>query len=404
MEFRPILLSLKHNKFLSFLISAQVMLTLTVLSLATTTTRNTLSEWNMPSGLTQHDIISVRSEFFDPEIILGNAIADDLKRLKSLPGVLAVTPNQEIPFDAGGPSKVYLTPGVEAEGFDTNFFDMDENGPKVLDLQLISGRFYRANEVLRGDSQDISGSVSVVMISQDMAQEMFGQDSALGKTLYLAEGADPAQIIGVYSNFMNGESLNGRGKSYHSVLRPAVIWSEGAQPNYLIRVGSGLATGLFADIADSLYQSQGRYIHGIETLTRTQKRMYDGRGSQGAILLVISIILVLIAGFGTAGLVSFLITQRQKQIGIRRALGATKWGVMRYFLLENSILTWFGIVLGVILTVIQAYFMTQNSDRSVLDFGIVLYCALFIWLINIIAVWLPARRAAQVSPAIVTRS
>ena len=402
MEIRPILLSMKHNKFLSMVISLQVMLTVTVLALAVSITNQTLSQWNMPSGLDHDNIVSVRTQFFDPTVNLEQAIINDVNRIKKIPGVLSVTPNKEIPFDAGRPSRVYLDSGEEAEGHNTNFFDMDENGPTVLGLKLIAGRFYQANEVIRGQASDVN-SPSVVMISEDMANELFGQESALGKTLYLSKGNNPAQIIGVYSNFMNGERLNGRGKSYHSVLRPTVNWAHNANPNYLISVEKGAGPRLFDPIQEALYQIPGRYIYGIERLTRTQKRMYDGRGSQGAILLVVSIVLVLIASFGIAGLVSFLITQRRQQIGIRRALGGTKWSVVRYFIVENSILTLAGLAGGLGLTMTFAYIMAQNIGDSFLQFDVLLGCLVFVWIINICAVWLPARRAAQISPAIVTR-
>lgn len=403
MEIRPILLSMKRNKFLSFVISLQVMLTLTVLSISVSITSATLSQWNMPSGLDHHNIVSVRSQFFDPSVNLENAIIDDINRIKQIPGVINVTPNKEIPFDAGRPSRVYLTADENAAGHHTNFFDMDTNGPKTLNLTLISGRFYRENEVLRGHNDTLTNAVSVVMISEDMAKELFGDKSPLGQTLYLAKGANPAQIIGVYSNFMNGERLNGRGKSYHSVIRPQVTWSHGDNPNYLISVENGMGPSLFDPIQAALYQTQGRYIYGVELLKRTQKRMYDGRGSRGAILLVVSLVLVLIAGFGIAGLVSFLITQRRKQIGIRRALGGTKWSVVRYFIVENSLLTLFGILGGTALTLTFAFIMAQESGQSFLALNQVLYCSLFIWAVNTLAVWLPARRAASVSPAIVTR-
>jgi len=402
MEIRPILLSMKRNKFLSMVISLQVMMTLTVLSIAVSITAATLSQWNMPSGIDHDNIISVRTQFFDPQVNLENAIVDDINRLKKIAGVINVAPNKEIPFDAGRPSRVYLEADEEAAGHHTNFFEMDTNGPKVLGLTLVAGRFYRENEVLRSHDDDKT-SVSVVMLSEDMAKELFGEKSPIGQTLYLSKSSEPAQIIGVYSNFMNGESLNGRGKSYHSVIKPQVTWSSGNNPNYLISVDEGTGPSSFNAIKAALYKTPGRYIYGVELLKRTQKRMYDGRGSSGAILLVVSLILVLIAGFGMAGLVSFLITQRQKQIGIRRALGGTKWSVVRYFILENSILTVFGILAGLALTFTMALIMAQESGQSFLQMDLVLYCSLFIWAVNTFAVWLPARRAARVSPAIVTR-
>ena len=148
----------------------------------------------------------------------------------------------------------------------------------------------------------------------------------------------------------------------------------------------------------------GRYLYVIERLSRTQKRMYDGRGSNAATFLVISLILVLITGLGTAGLVSFLVNQRRKQIGIRRALGATRLDIMKYFLLENSILTWAGLILGSILTLVITYVLTDNAGENILQMKYLFIVAFGLWMVNLASVYFPARRAAKIEPAIVTRS
>ena len=132
--------------------------------------------------------------------------------------------------------------------------------------------------------------------------------------------------------------------------------------------------------------------------------MYDGRGSNAATFLAVSLILVLITGFGTAGLVSFLVNQRKKQIGIRRALGATRLDITRYFLLENSILTWTGLILGGVLTLVITYVLTDNAGENILQTKYLLIVAFALWMVNLTSVYLPARRAAKIDPAIVTRS
>jgi putative ABC transport system permease protein len=165
-----------------------------------------------------------------------------------------------------------------------------------------------------------------------------------------------------------------------------------------------MATGLFDDFTNVIYNTKGRYLYSVERLTRTQKRMYDGRGSNAATMMAVSLVLVLITGLGMAGLVSFLVNQRQKQIGIRRAMGATRFDVIRYFLLENSILTWTGLILGAALTLVITYVLTENAGQNVLQIKYLVIVALALWLVNLASVYVPARRAARIDPAIVTRS
>ncbi|WP_299082306.1 FtsX-like permease family protein [uncultured Paraglaciecola sp.] len=404
MEFRPIFLSIKHNKAIALLVIIQVAITLTVLSGSLLMTTSTLKEWNLPSGIPQNDIISAVPQFYDPDIDVRQTLVDDLQRIKATPGVINATPITQRPFDAQGTQKVYLQATEEAQEYDTNIFTGDANFHDVLGLTLIEGRFFREDDIIVGNREQLSANPSIVMVSEDMAKVLFPEGDALGQTIWLTKGGSPAEIIGIYSNFMNGERLNAIGKSYHTVLQPLVTWQTRDDPNYLVRVEPGLATGLLETIRNQLYKTKGRYVNQVERLTRTQKRMYDGRGSQAILLLVISFVLLLITAFGMAGLVSFLVTQRQKQIGTRRALGATKWDVVRYFMLENGILSGLGIMIGLALSLLFTFVLTEESGVNILDMSYIFATAFFILLINQLAVFIPAKRAASVAPAIVTRA
>jgi putative ABC transport system permease protein len=404
MEFRPIFLSIKHNKAIALLVIIQVAITLTVLSGSLLMTTATLKEWNLPSGIPHDNIISAVPQFYDLDVDVRQSVVDDLARIKALPEVINASPITQRPFDARGRQKVYLEATEEAQEYDTNIFTGDANLPEVLQLSLIEGRFFREDEVVTGSDQERSSSPPIVMISEDMAKVLFPNNDALGKTIWLEKGGSPAQIIGVYSNFMNGEELNYYGQSYRTIIQPLVTWQNRQDPNYLIRVKQGTALGLLESIRNQLYKTDGRYVNQVEVLTRTQKRMYDGRGSHAIMMLVISFILLLITAFGMAGLVSFLVTQRQKQIGTRRALGATKWDVVRYFMLENGILTTIGIVIGLVLSILFTFVLTEDSGINILDMSYIFGTAFFIILINQLAVYLPAKKAANVAPAIVTRT
>lgn len=404
MEFRPIFLSIKHNKAIALLVIIQVAITLTVLSGSLLMTTSTLKEWNLPSGIPHENIISAEPQFYDVEVDVRQSIVDDLARIKAIPGVINASPATQRPFSARGVQKVYLEPTEEAKEFDTNIFTGDVNLHQVFELSLIEGRFFREDEIITGAENELSSPPPIVMISENMAKVLFPEGNALGKTIWLEKGSSPVEIIGIYSNFMNGEQLNYFGQSYRTVLQPLVTWQNRRDPSYLIKVEDGLAESLLETVRNQLYKIDGRYVNRVEVLTRTQKRMYDGRGSQSIMLLVISFVLLLITALGMAGLVSFLVTQRQKQIGTRRALGGTKWDVVRYFMLENGILSGIGILIGLVLSIMFTFVLTQNSGVNILDMSYIFATAFVILIINQLAVYFPAKRAANVEPAIVTRA
>jgi putative ABC transport system permease protein len=403
MDIKPIFLGLKQNKFMAMLMIIQIAFTMGVLSSSVLVAVTTLQEWNKPSGIPHNDLVRISPEFFDDNQDIGQAMFNDLKRVKDIPSVINAAPSNAVPFTAENMIDVYLATEEDAQGYKTVVFESDEQIFDVLQLSLVDGRLITAADVVKGSVELTPQNASEVMISEDMAKVLFGDDSAIGKTIWLAKSADPVKVIGVYSNFMTGERLNGRGKSYQSIIRPQIKWSQNQQPHYLMRVEQGLAVALLEDIIDVFYLERGRYINSSELLKRTQKRMYDGRGSRALTFLVLSVVLLIITGLGITGLTAFQVTQRRKQIGTRRALGAKKSDIMRYFITENSVLTLIGLIIGVVVTLTITFELSEQAGQNFFNLGVLLMTALLLWVVNTLAVWFPAKRAANIAPAIVTR-
>lgn len=404
MGIRPILLSLKQKKFIAIMVVLQIALTLAAVSHSVFSAAALLKDWNVASGLDEEKLIIAQSQFFIEGADKANAITEDLKNLIDLPGVIHVTTANQMPFAANNVSNIYKETGDEAQRFLASVFELNSSAIDVLGVELISGRNFYENEVVSGELNAGLDYPSVVMISEDIAKELFDGENPLGKTLWPVKNAQPAEIIGVYSNFMTGESLNGIGKSYNSIIRPMTLWSPNRlDPGYLMRVDPGAAERLLEDARTAIYKQPGRYLYNNEVLTRTKKRIYDGRSSQSILMLTVSAVLILITAFGIAGLSSFLVNQRRKQIGIRRALGATKKSILRYFLIENSLLTIVGLSLGVIMTIGIAVKYPSLGGNGFLRYDLMMMVAIFLWVINIISVYWPAKKASNIDPAVTIR-
>lgn len=402
MDVRTILLTMKHNKIMAVLMVLQIALTMAVLSVAVLKTATTLAEWNLPSGIPHDDIIRIGAEFYDDNQDVGAAMQRDLERIRSLSGVEQVTRTNGVPFEMDYETDVYTSTDENAERQTAQLFEADIHFLSSLQLGLLEGRAFTAlDEVIAYAEQGIQATN--VMVSEDMAKKLFPEESAVGKTVWFSKGSDPVQIIGMFSNFMGGERYNAQGRSYDAFIRPQVIWGPNKEPEYLVRVGSGQAEGMIEDLVNAFYQERYRYVFASERLSRVQKRMYDGRGSRAVTELVIAATLMLITSFGIAGLTSFQVNQRRKQIGTRRALGARRSDIIRYFLTENAIICLVGLFLGSIATVYLAYDMSVRDEQKYFDFTIIVSIAALMWAVSALSTWLPARKATQVSPAIVTR-
>lgn len=116
------------------------------------------------------------------------------------------------------------------------------------------------------------------------------------------------------------------------------------------------------------------------------------------------VILTLITAFGIVGLAMFSINRRRRQIGTRRALGATQLQVMRYFMLENFLISTLGVVIGAIAAVGLNVWLVSKFELAPLQPQLLVVGVLTLYLVGQLAVFYPARKAAAISPATATRS
>jgi putative ABC transport system permease protein len=122
------------------------------------------------------------------------------------------------------------------------------------------------------------------------------------------------------------------------------------------------------------------------------------------LLVGVIVALLLVTGLGIVGLGSFWVAQRRRQIGVRRALGATRANILHYFQTENFLLATIGIVFGMILAYGINLFLMQRYELPRLPWMYLPVGAVALWLIGQLAVLGPALRAAAVPPVVATRS
>jgi putative ABC transport system permease protein len=115
-------------------------------------------------------------------------------------------------------------------------------------------------------------------------------------------------------------------------------------------------------------------------------------------------VLTAITGLGIVGLASFSVARRTKQIGTRRALGATRPAILRYFMLENFLISTVGVVGGAIIAIGINMWMVDAFGLQRIAWYLIPAAMLTLWIVGQVAVLGPARRATMVPPALATRS
>jgi putative ABC transport system permease protein len=174
---------------------------------------------------------------------------------------------------------------------------------------------------------------------------------------------------------------------------------------YLVRAQPGqLAAVMKAAKARLLEIDRARLIDRVEAVTDTRREAYRDDRALAVVLAVVCACLIAVTACGIVGLTSYWVSQRRRQIGIRRALGATRGAIARYFQTENLLIASGGALVGIGLTVAVNLWMVTSFAMPRLHYGWAAFGAVLVLGLGQLAVLWPALRAASVPPALATRS
>ena len=403
MEIGPILRAMTRNKIGAILIALQIAFTMTVVVNAYFMIEERLRLMDRPSGVVEDQLFHISSRGFTPEFNGKVSAQDDLALLRQTPGIVDATAVNAIPLSGGGWSMSLQTePGDDKQGHDVAIYMVDEHGLDTFGSKLIAGRDFTPIDV-RERGNATSDWPDKVIISEAMAKALWTDADPLvvvGRTAYINDG-EPITIIGIV------EKLQAPWNSWttveQSMLVPDKLTWTGVR--YMVRTEPGRRDEMMPVVEELLARSNNqRIVRAPESMAETRARSYALDSGLAKILGVIMAMLVLITSLGIVGLASFSVRRRTKQIGTRRALGAKKRHILRYFLVENFVITTLGVVLGAVMTVGFNVWLVQALNFPKIDLLYVPIGMLALWLIGIIAVLGPARRATAVPPAVATRT
>jgi putative ABC transport system permease protein len=298
---------------------------------------------------------------------------------------------------------IQLTPD-QPPLFEAAYYVGDEQLIDAMGLNLVAGRHFTTNELIDWDVLDDPNStvgLPSAIITRGMADTMFPGQDPLGKQFY-AWGEDPITVVGVVEHLAQPHGYNDPSVYDYSVLLPV----RGAFPNYLVRVTDPARRAEVLDQAvDALKRiDPDRVILKQETVEEMRATYYQQDREMAWLLVIVCIALLVVTALGIVGLASFWVQQRTRQIGVRRALGATRGQILRYFQTENFLLATIGIVVGMLLAFGLNQLLIGMYELPRLPLVYLPIGAVALWLLGQLAVFAPARRGAAIPPAVATRS
>ncbi len=323
-----------------------------------------------------------------------------LDRLAATPGVEAVALANNLPLSRANASRRLTIEGRSAS-VTADFGVVSPAYFRTLQLPLRRGRIFT--------EADTATAVGVVMIDETMARQNFPDGDAVGKRLRIGDETNPwLEVVGVVADSKSSglETTSYPGIYIPYLQRQSTLVESlvGRRMTLLIRTASDPSQYVAALRQAMREVEPNQAVTDVQLLTQVLAESVAPQRFRTALLGLFALVAVLLAGLGIYGVMSYTVSQRTREIGIRVALGAETRDVLRLVLQQGLTLALTGVALGVAaalaLTRLMKTFLFGVSTTDPLTFVGV---ALALTFIALVACWLPARRATKVDPMIALR-
>jgi putative ABC transport system permease protein len=404
----PILAALRRHKASVLLIVLQIALTLAIVANAFFIIGHSIERMRRTSGLDENGLIFIFQKL--PVVTGDDATVTekidamqraDLQALRNLPDVQDAAATRTFPLlvDDGAAGDISLDADRKGKFVHAAYYYGDEHLRATFGARLIAGRDFFASEIRHGHA--IPGS-PVIIVSKSLADQLFPNGNALGQTIY--QDGKPATIVGIVER-LHTPSLDDTNWEDNSVVEP--LRNDAFWTGYVARARSGRTTEAMHEIHKALFAlNPMRHMPdgaGIHAVSKWRTESYDDERGIALLMGVISVILLSVTAAGIVGLTSFWVGQRHRQIGVRRALGARKVDILRYFQIEILLIAGGGAVIGALCAVELNAWLMKHYEMMHLPLFYVAMGVLAMLVLGQVAVLMPARRASNVPPVVATR-
>lgn len=399
MPIGPILRSMKHNRMRFALIILEIAITLAIVTNCVNMILAERTKMQKTSGFEDDNLLYVTNAPFAPEFreqsYVENIVAADLRAIKSMPGVKAAAATYFLPWQGGGSSGIYKAEGY-SDKFQAQIYAARGGILDTLGVKLTQGRNFVENDT----PADPNESTKVTIISRALARKLWGDANPIGRVITSGEGDRPRQVIGVFDDFYNPYSWN---IGEYVLFTPGRAY-DGSGSTYLIRTEQGKIKQVASEIEARLLGVNPGRVFRQRTVAEVKDNYFSGGKLVIRAMTAVIVVLVFVTALGILGITSLAVSERTKQIGTRRALGATKGDILKHFLTENWIVTSLGLFLGIVATYALNFFLVSQLTDAKMPWYLVGVGMVLLWVNGLVATIPPALRAATVSPAIATRS
>jgi putative ABC transport system permease protein len=286
---------------------------------------------------------------------------------------------------------------VEAAGRSAQAWEVygTSEAPAALGFEVVKGRV-----LVPADEGALAPRP--ILITAALARTLFGSGEPIDRTIASHHVAAAYRVVGVLREAsivppfadLAGNVLVAPG-------RPV----EARHAEYVVNVDGAHRAGFASAVEAALRARAPRRFLRIETLQASQERTYEGRSGSMIIFGSIAALVLGVVLLGSTGMSAFLVAERLREIGIRRALGARRRDIGAYFLFENFAVTSLGVLVGAVVSVVANQRLAQRAiPFAVLDFRHLFLSIILFWVTGLLAASMPALRASRVPPSVASKT
>jgi predicted permease len=326
---------------------------------------------------------------------------DLLARLRSQPGLQDSALGAPLPMDRQGaatfPFAIVGAPPVPpSKSPSADYATVSPNYFRVMRIPLRRGRLF--------SEQDESSSPKVAIISETLARRYFPDQDPIGKQMQFGfppNGDVSREIVGIVGDVRDVALSREPGPMMYVPFVQAPLWG-----GEVVVRSSLSASSVAAGVRQAVYSiDKNLPVTDIAPLADALDQSIAQERFRTFLMGAFGAIALILAAVGIFGVISYLVSQRTREIGIRMALGAERRNIMRMMLGQGTKLALFGVGIGLaaasLLTRVLAGLLYDVSPTDPLTFGTV---AVILFGVAVIACYLPATRAVRVDPIVALRS
>lgn len=398
----PIFRTLLHHKFGVVLLASQIACSIIIFSNMAYISQQIIRHLRYPSGFDQHQLFSVSLRSLNSFISYADS-QRDIGDLQALAGVEQVAASRWVPL-AGLSFREFLRTSAEqdAPGQGAEAVDVSPQILSTLGLRLIAGRHFTAEDMMV-KTAIVQPQAKHIIVTLALAEGLFGKgQNAVGKLLYQDDIV--CEIIGVTDNWL-GFTIPANDEAEKTVFYPSYNEID-IEHRYLVRLKNPEDMAVVSDAVIQLLKRnyKNELLVWIDTIDDSRARANSQNWVILNLFLVLMVSLGFVVAFAISGQTLFWITQRTKQIGIRRALGATRRAIIIHLLVENTMISALGLLIGILLSLAVNEMVMQSAGTSSMSPAFLLGTCALLLALCLISAGVPAWRASNISPSVASRN